>query len=265
MDYVGWQARRFCRGASVPAGPGAPADRDESADGHAETWVVSGAAGQGRSVNVTFRYRTSKSAMRTLPPLCVLWQPSSIAAGGEPGEMFCGAPGSGRWPGFRWRVPGPAGGALAGCGVMGGSPPGLRMLSLVVADMPASLDFCCRLGVAVPDGGDAAGPHVQLRMPGGFSPGLDTAGSARVWHAGWRAGPASVRVVIGFALPAREAAGRRCAELASAGCAGRQPPSGALWGARCAIVAGPGGNDVGLMSPAGGSRRTWPPQESPAP
>jgi hypothetical protein len=137
----------------------------------------------------------------------VLWQPSSIAVGGEPDEMFCGAPDSGRWPGFRWRVLGPAGGALADCGVMGDSPPGLHMLNLVVADMPASLDFCRRLGVAVPDGGDAAGPHMQRRMPGGFSVELDTAGSARVWHAGWRADPASVRVVIGLALPAREAAG----------------------------------------------------------
>ena len=105
---------------------------------------------------------------------------------------------------------------------MSESPPDLHMLNVVVADMPASLDFYRRLGAAVP--GDTAGAHVQLRMPGGFSLELDTAESARLWHAGWRANPASARVVIGFALPTREAVDARYAELTSAGYAGRQPP-----------------------------------------
>ncbi len=51
--------------------------------------------------------------------------------------------------------------------------------------------------------------HVQLRMPGGFSLELDTAESARLWHAGWRADPASARAVIGFSFPAREAVDER--------------------------------------------------------
>ncbi|MGE5136550.1 MAG: VOC family protein [Gemmatimonadota bacterium] len=143
-------------------------------------------------------------------------------------------------------------------------PPDLHMLNLVVGDMPASLEFYRRLGVAVPGGGDAAGAHVQLRMPGGFSLELDTAESARLWHAAWRAGPASPTVVIGFSLPDREAVDERYAELTSAGYAGRQPPFDAFWGARYAIVADPDGNDVGLMSPIDESRRTWPPRESPA-
>jgi uncharacterized glyoxalase superfamily protein PhnB len=143
--------------------------------------------------------------------------------------------------------------------------PDLHMLNLVVGDMAASLEFYRRLGVAVPAGDQAGGPHVELRMPGGFSMELDTAESARIWHAGWRADPASVNVVIGFALPTREAVDDRYAELTSAGYAGRQPPFDAFWGARYAIVADPDGNDVGLMSPIDESRRTWPPQESPAP
>ena len=106
------------------------------------------------------------------------------------------------------------------------------MLNLVTTDMAASLDFYRRLGIAVPEGQDAAGGHVQLRMPGGFSLELDTAESARLWHAGWRADPAGVRVVIGFSLPTREAVDRRYAELTSAGHAGRQPPFDAFWGAR---------------------------------
>jgi hypothetical protein len=54
------------------------------------------------------------------------------------------------------------------------------MLNVVVRDMAASLDFYRRLGIAVPAPGDAAGAHVQLKMPGGFSLELDTAESARL-------------------------------------------------------------------------------------
>ena len=43
------------------------------------------------------------------------------------------------------------------------------MLNLVLADMAASLAFYRRLGIAVPEGEDAAVSHVQLRVPGGFS------------------------------------------------------------------------------------------------
>jgi len=135
------------------------------------------------------------------------------------------------------------------------------MLNVVVQDMAASLAFYQRLGIAVP--GDAAAAHVQLKMPGGFSLELDTAGSARLWHAGWRADPASTGVVLGFMLASRRAVDDRYAELTAVGYQGRQPPFDAFWGARYAIVADPDGNDVGLMSPVEESRRTWPPQPSP--
>ncbi len=85
------------------------------------------------------------------------------------------------------------------------------MLNVIVRDMAASLDFYQRLGIAVPGPGDNIGAHVQLKMPGGFSLELDTAESAQLWHAGWRAGPASARVVLGFMLASREAAGDRYA------------------------------------------------------
>jgi uncharacterized glyoxalase superfamily protein PhnB len=148
---------------------------------------------------------------------------------------------------------------------MSDEAPDLHMLNLVVADMTASLEFYRRLGIAPAPGGEPTVGHLQLRMPGGFSLELDTAESARWWHAGWRADPSSGRVVIGFSLPTRQAVDDRYAELTSAGYQGRQPPFDAFWGARYAIVADPDGNDVGLMSPIEESRRTWPPSESPAP
>jgi hypothetical protein len=67
-------------------------------------------------------------------------------------------------------------------------------------------------------------------MPGGFSLELDTAESARLWHAGWRADPASARVVLGFMLASRAAVDDRYAELIAAGYRGgsrRLTPSGA--------------------------------------
>jgi catechol 2,3-dioxygenase-like lactoylglutathione lyase family enzyme len=137
------------------------------------------------------------------------------------------------------------------------------MLNLVVHDMDASLDFYRRLGV-VADDETASGGHVQLRMPGGFSLELDIADMARLWHAGFRADPASGKAVIGFALPSRQAVDERYADLTDAGHLGRQPPFDAFWGARYAIVADPDGNDIGLMSPMDESRRTWPPEESPS-
>ena len=145
------------------------------------------------------------------------------------------------------------------------SQPDLHMLNLVVGDVEASAEFYRRLGAAGPGSVTATGGHAQLRMPGGFSLELDDAESARLWHAAFRSDPASVTVVIGFALPSREAVDERYAELTSAGYQGRQPPFDAFWGARYAIVADPDGNDVGLMSPVDESRRFWPPQESPDP
>jgi uncharacterized glyoxalase superfamily protein PhnB len=155
--------------------------------------------------------------------------------------------------------------ALTDCTAMSDSAPDLHMLNVVVRDMAASLDFYARLGVAVPDRVKTSEVHVQLRMPGGFSLELDTAESARLWHAGWRADPASVGMVVGFTLPSREAVDEHYAELTAAGYVGRQPPFDAFWGSRYAIVADPDGNDIGLMSPLDESRRAWPPEESPSP
>jgi uncharacterized glyoxalase superfamily protein PhnB len=116
----------------------------------------------------------------------------------------------------------------------------------------------------VPEGTDTTDPHVELPMPGGFSLELDTAESVRIWHAGWRADPASVGVVLGFAMATREAVDQCYLDLTAAGYVGRQAPFDAFWGGRYAIVADPNGTDVGLMSPIDESRRTWPPGESPA-
>jgi catechol 2,3-dioxygenase-like lactoylglutathione lyase family enzyme len=141
----------------------------------------------------------------------------------------------------------------------------LHMLNVVTADLAASLEFYRRLGVEVPAGVDDDDVHVELPQPGGFSLEIDAHGSATIWHAGFRADPAGVGVVLGFRLPSNEAVDERYADLVAAGHTGRQPPFDAFWGARYAIVADPDGNDVGLMGPIEESRRFMPPVESPDP
>jgi catechol 2,3-dioxygenase-like lactoylglutathione lyase family enzyme len=148
---------------------------------------------------------------------------------------------------------------------MSGDQPDLHMVNVVVSDMAASVEFYRRLGVDMPDGSDAGGIHAQAYLPGGVSLELDNADSARWWHAGWRADPSSVGVVVSFKLSSREAVDEKYADLTGAGYVGRQPPYDAFWGARWAIVADPDGNEIGLMSPMDESRRTWPPEESPQP
>jgi catechol 2,3-dioxygenase-like lactoylglutathione lyase family enzyme len=114
------------------------------------------------------------------------------------------------------------------------SAPAFTQLNLPVSDVAASLDFYRRLGVATPD--DTAGPngedpgdHAELALPGGLTLEFDTAASLGIWHAGYRADPASVKSVIGFSLPTRQAVDDRYGELTAAAFTGRQPPYDAFW------------------------------------
>jgi hypothetical protein len=103
--------------------------------------------------------------------------------------------------------------------------------------------------------------HVRVEPRGVASAGNDDPVPVRA--DGQRAG--GVVTVAGPVVPLDPALPERYAALTAAGYAGRQPPFDALRGARWAIVADPDGNDIGLMSPIGESRRTWPPEQSPDP
>lgn len=76
------------------------------------------------------------------------------------------------------------------------------------------------LAIRAGDPGHSASRDQGITFAGGTSsPGCparqprDTAESARLWHAGWRANPASARVVLGFMLASRAAVDDRYAEL----------------------------------------------------
>jgi catechol 2,3-dioxygenase-like lactoylglutathione lyase family enzyme len=143
--------------------------------------------------------------------------------------------------------------------------PVFDQVNLVVRDMDATLVFYARLGLDVPDGAGPEWPsgsgarHAGVRTANGMHVDFDNAEMARIWHAGTRDPGADLpNVVLGFALPSRDAVDERYADLIGAGYTGRQPPYDAFFGARYAIVADPDGNDVGLMSPIDPDRKYVP-------
>src|SRR5712691_7091190 len=110
---------------------------------------------------------------------------------------------------------------------MSDSSPDFTQLNLVVSDVAASLDFYRRLGVATPEdnsgpNGEHPGGHAELALHGGLVLEFDTAEALRIWQAGYRSDPASVRAASGCSLSTRQAVDHRYAELTAAGFTGRQ-------------------------------------------
>jgi catechol 2,3-dioxygenase-like lactoylglutathione lyase family enzyme len=141
--------------------------------------------------------------------------------------------------------------------------PRVDQLNLVVDDMEATLAFYRRLGLPIDTPGEwpagSGALHAQASTPDGMRLEFDNLAMARIWHAGWRAGPdAGTNTVVGVAVASRDAVDTLYAELTAAGQVGRQPPYDAFWGARYAIVSDPDGRDVGLMSPIDPDRRFTP-------
>jgi len=139
----------------------------------------------------------------------------------------------------------------------------VSQVTLVVGSTAASADFYRRLGLAVPD--DPSDLHVEIPQgPAPLTVELDSAASAGLWNASWRAG-AGTNVIVGISVLDRDAVDRIYADLTGQGHPGVQPPFDAFWGGRYAIVADPDGNQVGLMSPIDEARGSWPPEPSPDP
>src|SRR3954452_10137533 len=66
----------------------------------------------------------------------------------------------------------------------------LYMLGLVVHDMPTSLEFYRRLGLAIPDGSEKQS-HVEIKMGSGMTFFLDS--NPRRWDPGYSTQPSSER------------------------------------------------------------------------
>jgi uncharacterized glyoxalase superfamily protein PhnB len=142
-------------------------------------------------------------------------------------------------------------------------PAAIEQLNLVVADVDASVAFYRLVGLDLPDEAvwrTATGAHhVHGAAGAGVQLELDSEPLGQAYGGVGDGGPGS-RVVVGVALPSREAVDERFAELTAAGHRGRRPPFDAFWGARYAVVDDPDGNGVGLMSPIDPDRRSAPPE-----
>jgi uncharacterized glyoxalase superfamily protein PhnB len=128
----------------------------------------------------------------------------------------------------------------------------VSMLSLVVSDIDESLRFFHLLGVEIPtppgDYPPGSGAfHASMETGAGLTFDLDNVPMAKVYaNDDIAAGVA----IIGVGLPSREAVDAKFAELTAAGYASVRSPWDAFWGSRYAIVQGPDGYHVGLMSPS---------------
>jgi len=136
--------------------------------------------------------------------------------------------------------------------------PVLDQVNIVVRDMAAAVEFYRLLGVDVADTLAEWMPHHRMveSVAEGIDADLDSDTFARQWNRGLPEGWTGV--VVSFRVPARDDVDALYTRATAAGYVGQQPPYDTFWGARYAIVQGPDGAIVGVMSPSEDEMRTAP-------
>lgn len=137
-------------------------------------------------------------------------------------------------------------------------PIALDQVNVVVPDVGEAAAFYRLLGLDVADTAPEWQAHHRSFAEGqGLDIDLDSQAFATRWNGGWPIGTPGV--VLGFRVATREAVDELHERVVAAGHRSQQAPYDAFWGARYAVVVDPGGNAVGIMSPADDARRTRPP------
>lgn len=126
--------------------------------------------------------------------------------------------------------------------------PRFDAIGLIVADMPASLAFYRRLGLAIPDDADGA-PHVEVELPGGIRLLIDTYDTVRSFDAGWTPPTGGHRAALAFLCDSPAEVDATHAELVAAGYRSHLDPWDAFWGQRYATILDPDDNPVDLFAP----------------
>lgn len=121
------------------------------------------------------------------------------------------------------------------------------VVGLIVADMPASLAFYRRMGLAIPPEADRE-PHVSVELPGGMVLALDTEDTIRSFDEKWTRPATGFQMSLAFACDSPAAVDAAYAELTGAGYDGHLSPWDAFWGQRYASVRDPDGNPVDLFA-----------------
>lgn len=126
--------------------------------------------------------------------------------------------------------------------------PRFDAIGLIVADMPASLAFYRRLGLAIPDDADGA-PHVEVELPGGIRLLIDTHETVRSFDAGWTPPTGGHRAALAFLCDTPADVDATHAALVAAGYRSHLDPWDAFWGQRYATILDPDDNPVDLFAP----------------
>lgn len=120
------------------------------------------------------------------------------------------------------------------------------VIEIVTADLHRALDFYRLLGLAVPD---AAGPHVEVMLPGGNKLAFDTEEVIAAMHPGWTPPASAGRLAIAFGFATPAGVDAMFDTLTGAGHPGSLAPFDAPWGQRYATVTDPDGTSVDLFAP----------------
>lgn len=125
--------------------------------------------------------------------------------------------------------------------------PRLDAISIVTADLAASLAFYRRLGLDIPAGAESA-PHVEVTLPGGQRLLWDTEDVVRSYDPEWSGPKGGERLGLAFLCDDPAEVDAVYAELTGAGHRGHLKPWDADWGQRYAVVLDPDGCAVSLFA-----------------
>ncbi|WP_097872315.1 VOC family protein [Streptomyces sp. rh34] len=127
--------------------------------------------------------------------------------------------------------------------------PRLDAISIITADLAASLAFYRRLGLDIPEGAESA-PHVEVTLPGEQRLLWDTEAVIASFDPAWQRPSGGERLGLAFACDDPEEVDTLYAELTGAGYEGHLKPWDAVWGQRYAVVLDPDGCGVSLFASA---------------
>lgn len=127
--------------------------------------------------------------------------------------------------------------------------PRFDAISIITADLAASLAFYRRLGLDIPAGAEAA-PHVEVVLPGGQRLLWDTEDVILSFDPSWERPAGGERLGLAFVCDSPAEVDALYAELTGAGHAGHLEPWDAEWGQRYAVVLDPDGSGVSLFASA---------------
>lgn len=126
----------------------------------------------------------------------------------------------------------------------------LNLIGLICADMPKTLAFYRRLGLALPPEADTE-PHVEVTLPGGLRIAWDDEATIKSVFPDWTRPTSGHRMNLAFLCDSPAEVDELFAALTAAGYEGLKQPWDAFWGQRYAVVHDPDGNPVDLFAPLG--------------